>query len=291
MGLCAARVAADCGCDGAGTDAACRARSIYGEGYLSREWVARYNELFDQAEASVRADPAVLDRVKAARLPLQYAMLEIGKNDMFGPRGFNVDEGGRFAPRPEMQRLLDEFAAVCDRNGVRTLNESGLTPRDYYSAARRFIDVQVEGNRAFRTPVAADPPPSPKYGRGNVAMLTDGVRGASDFRVHWLGWEGLDFDLTIDLGASAPASEATLGTLWDARSWILHPRRVTCYVSPDGSRFQEIQTLTVDGDQRREEMIRTFHFTWAIPGMKRLPDWHASAGGASWVFVDELVVR
>ena len=273
----------------------------HAEGYLSREWVARYSELFDQAEASVRADPAVLDRVKAARLPLQYAMIEIGKNDMFGPRGFYVEQGARFAPRLEMQRLLDDFAAVCDRNGVRTLNESGLTPRDYYGAALRFIDVQVEGNRAFRTPVAADPPPSPKYGRGNVAMLTDGVRGASDFRMHWLGWEGVDFDLALDLGASAPASEATLSTLWDARSWILHPRRVICYVSSDGSRFQEIQALTVDGDQRKEDVIRTFRFTWAIPGIrfikirvegtKHLPDWHASAGGMSWVFVDELVVR
>jgi hypothetical protein len=28
-----------------------------------------------------------------------------------------------------------------------------------------------------------------------------------------------------------------------------------------------------------------------IEGTKHLPDWHASAGGLSWVFVDEIVVR
>ena len=200
-----------------------------------------------------------------------------------------------------MSRLLEDFFQVCSRNGVRTLNESGLTPKQYYDAARRFIDVQVEGNKAFRQPVSAGPPPSPKYSRGDVAILTDGVRGAHDFRVQWLGWEGPDFDLVLDLGASAPASEASISTLWDARSWILHPRSVTCLVSMDGSRYQEIQTIRVEGDQRAEDVTRTFTFNWAtagtrfiklhVDGTKTLPDWHASAGGTSWVFVDEIVAR
>jgi len=269
--------------------------------YLSSGQVARYSEWFDQAEAAVRADPVVLERVKTARLPLQYAVLEIGKNDMFGPRGFYLEQGQRFVPRPEMHRLLEDFFRTSDRNGVHTLSESGLTPRQYYDAALRFLDVQVEGNRAFRRLVVADPPASSKYGRGNLALLTDGVRGANDFRVHWLGWEGVDPDLVLDLGDSAPATEASIGTLWDARSWILHPSSVTCAVSTDGVRYQEIQTLRVEGDQRAEDVTRTFRFTWTLPGIrfvkihiegtKRLPDWHASAGGTSWVFVDEVVVR
>ena len=232
---------------------------------------------------------------------LSRAVLEIGKSDLFGPRGFYLQGDDRFAPRPEMVRLLAEFFQTCERNGVRTLNESGLTPRQYFDAARRFIDVQVEGNKAFRRAVFADPMPSPKYSRGNMAILTDGVRGANDFKVQWLGWERLDFDLVVDVGASAAASEVSIGTLWDARSWILHPRSVTCFASMDGTRYQEIQTQRVDGDQRAETVTRTFTFNWSMPGIrfiklhvegtKVLPDWHASAGGTSWVFVDEIVVR
>jgi hypothetical protein len=273
----------------------------HADGYLSDDRVASYNRWFERAEAAAEADPAVLERVKTARLPLQYATLEIGKRDLFGPRGFYREAGERFAPRPEMTRLLEDFFQVCSRNGVRTLNESGLTPAQYYAAARRFIDVQVEGNKAFRKPVAADPPPSQTYSRGNLAILTDGVRGAHDFRVQWLGWEGPDFDLVLDLGASAPASEVSVSTLWDARSWILHPRSVACLVSTDGARYQEIQTVRVEGDQRAEEVTRTFTFNWAMPGIrfiklrvegtKTLPDWHPSAGGTSWVFVDEIVAR
>jgi len=273
----------------------------HADDYLSAKNIASYNECFDRAEAAVQSDGEILVRVKAARLPLQYAMLEIGKNDLFGPRGFYAERDGRFEPRPEMRLLLENFHATAVRSQVRNLSESGLTPDDYYQSALRFTDVQVEGNLAFRKPVIADPPPSPKYGRGNLRLLTDGVRGAHDFRVHWLGWEGLDFDLTLDVGPNAHASRASLSTLYDQRSWILHPRRVTCYVSTDGTRFQEIQTLAVDGDQRTENVVRTFGFTWAMPlvryvrfhveGTKQLPAWHPSAGGTSWVFVDEIVVR
>ena len=273
----------------------------HADDYLSAGNVEAYNELFDRAEDAVRPDGALLDRVRTARLPLQYAMLEIGKNDMFGPRGFYLDHVGRFEPRPEMTRLLEDFYATAVRSQVRNLNESGLTPKDYYDSALRFVDVQVDGNLAFRKKVTADPLPSPKYGRGNLAMLTDGVRGANDFRVHWLGWEAIDFDLTLDLGAPMNTRSASLDTLYDPKSWILHPRRVTCYVSADGVRFQEIQTLAVDGDQRTEPVTRLFEFTWAIPqvryikfrieGTKQLPTWHPSAGGGSWVFVDEIVVK
>jgi hypothetical protein len=273
----------------------------HADDYLSGDKVAQYSEWFDRAEAAVRADSPVLERVQTARLPLQYAMLETGKGDLFGPRGFYEQAGERFAPRPGMTRLLENFFQVCARNGVRTLNESGLTPRQYYDAARRFIDVQVEGNKAFRRPVTAEPPPSPKYSRGNLGILTDGVRGAHDFRVQWLGWEGPDFEIVLDVGAPAPAREVSISTLWDSRSWILHPRSVTCLVSTDGARYQEIQSIRVEGDQRAEAVTRTFTFNWALPGIrfiklhvestKTLPDWHASAGGTSWVFVDEIVAR
>jgi hypothetical protein len=273
----------------------------HADDYLSAARVSAYNALFDRAEAAVRSDRAVLERVKTARLPLQYAMLEIGKNDMFGPRGFYTESAGRFVLRPAMKRLLDAFHDTCVRNGVKTLNESGLTPDAYYQAALRFVAVQVEGNLAFRARVVAEPLPSPKYGRGDAAVLSNGVRGASDFRVHWLGWEGVDFDLALDLGVGAAPRTASIATLWDQRSWILHPRRVTCLVSADGAAYREVGTMTVDGDQRSEEIIRSFTFAlpgsgsrfvkFHVEGTKRLPDWHPSAGGASWVFVDEVVVR
>jgi len=281
--------------------------AVHAADHLSADDAALYDKLFDRAEAAAAGDPEILTRVRTARLPLMYAKLEIGKDDMFGPRGFYEDKGGRFEPRPAMTRLLEEFARRCRAGGVRTLNESGLTPVAYYDSVKRFIEVQVEGNRAFRKPVTADPPPAAKYARGDPAVLTNGVRGAADFKVHWLGWEGVDLVLTLDLGKPVAAREITLSTLSDFRSWILHPDKVACAVSADGLTFREIGAKVLAGDHRDEDVVRTFSWTddmaapgaladiryvrFHVEGTKRLPAWHASAGGLSWVFVDEIVVR
>ncbi|RPJ02183.1 MAG: DUF4838 domain-containing protein [Candidatus Aminicenantes bacterium] len=281
--------------------------AVHDGDHLSAGDIASYNALFDRAEAAAAGDPATLTRVRTARLPLMYAMLEIGKNDMFGPRGFYEEKGGRFVAEPRMADLIDDFFERCRDGGVRTLNESGLTPETYRDGVKRFIDVQVEGNLAFRKPVAADPPPAPKYAGGDPAVLTNGVRGASDFKVHWLGWEGVDITLVLDLGRPAAAREIALSTLSDQRSWILHPASVACSVSSDGLSFREIGTKTLTGDHQGEDSVRSFSWTedmagegsfgpvrfvrFRIEGTKRLPDWHPSAGGRSWVFVDEIVIR
>ena len=281
--------------------------AVHAEDYLSATDVVAYNALFDKAEAAAAGDPAALARVRTTRLPLMYAMLEIGKDDMFGPRGFYDERDGRFSARPGMVRLLEDFRARAEDGNVRTLSESGLTPTAYYDTAKRFIVVQVDGNLAFRKPVEAAPQPSPKYANGDLAILTNGVRGASDFKVHWLGWEGVDFTLTVDLGKPVAAREISLSTLSDERSWILHPDRVTCSISSDGVSFRNVATVALEGSHQREEIIRAFSWTepmtspgsfagvryvrFFIEGTKHLPDWHASAGGLSWVFVDEIVVR
>jgi hypothetical protein len=281
--------------------------AVHAADYLSAADVALYDKLFDQAEAAVAGDPERRTRVETGRLPLMYAKIEIGKDDMFGPRGFYEEKGGRFVPKTAMVQLVDEFAARCRAGNVRTLNESGLTPEAYGEGVRRFIDVQVEGNLAFRRPVACEPPPSPKYAKGDPAVLTNGVRGASDFKVHWLGWEGVDLVLTLDLGRPVAAREIALSTLSDQRSWILHPDRLECSVSADGASFADLGAKAAEGDHRDEEAVRTHlwesgpanpgtppavrYIRFRLEGTKRLPDWHPSAGGLSWVFVDEIVVR
>jgi hypothetical protein len=57
----------------------------------------------------------------------------------------------------------------------------------------------------------------------------------------------------------------------------------------------------VEGDHRGEDVSRPFVWTgpfdgtryvrFRVEGTKCLPARHPSAGGASWVFVDEIVVR
>lgn len=269
--------------------------------FLSAENIRAYNEYFDRAEEAVADQPDYLLHVRTARMSLQYAEIEIAKADMFGPRGWYQEINGDFVPK---QHLLDSLAKFHDtalKIKAAPINESGLSCEEYYRLSKRFLETQVKGNLAFRKKVSASPPPDTRYSGGDLSLLTNGVRGANDYKVHLLGWEGQDFELQLDLEKAVEASVIEISTLWDARSWILHPASISCYVSKDGINFDLIGSHKYEDDQRKAEISqiwsfpvnnRQFRFVkFEIQGTLKLFDWHPSAGGKSWVFVDEIVVR
>ena len=171
----------------------------YQNTFLSAKNIESYNSYFDEAEKAVAGTTDYLLHVRIARMPLQYAMIEIGKNDMFGPRGWYKEHNSEFVLNQNMLNTLESFYQTSKDGGCKVINESRLTPEEYYHSTQRFINVQVKGNYAFRKKVTADPLPAEKYSGGDLSLLTNGVRGANDFKVHWLGWEVKDFTLTLDL--------------------------------------------------------------------------------------------
>jgi hypothetical protein len=269
--------------------------------YLGVGPIAKYNALFDTAESSVRGSPSLFARVKTARLSLNYAILQIAWGDPFGPRGYFNKTADGYQPKPEMAKLLEDFHNTCLANGVKYLNESKLTPDQYYLACKNLTNLQIKGNLAFGKTITADPPPSPKYGKGDISLLTNGVKGGNDYRIQWLGWEGTNFSLSLDLGAGTNAHEAALDTLYSERDWILHPASVSCEVSSDGVAYVAVGNHPVPGDQQHEQLIRTFKFKWKMNGvryvrfkvtaLKGLPAWHSAAGGVPWAFVDEVMAH
>jgi hypothetical protein len=269
--------------------------------FLSAANINDYNNYFDQAVKAISKDSALLMHVKISRLPLQYATMEIGKNDMFGTRGWYTESNGDFIVVDKMTQMLEDFNNTCLAANVTRLNESGLTPKDYYESTKRFINIQVKGNMAFRKKVSADTAPSPNYSNGDLSYLTNGVRGASDYKVHWLGWEGKDVNLILDLDKPVNASSIEISSLYDPKSWILHPASVSCFVSENGTDFTAVGKIEVAGDQKKEEVTRVYNFKapakgfryvkFEVKGTLHLFDWHPSAGGNSWVFIDEIVVR
>lgn len=268
--------------------------------FLSVANMEAYNHYFDEAAKAVVGLAHFELHMRTARMALQYAMMEIGKADMFGPRGWYRDVEDDFVLNQQMLQTLEHFYQTGMEVNAAFVNESGLTIEQYYQSTKRFIDVQVKGNLAFRKPATAQPLPADKYSAGDLALLTNGVRGANDFKVHWLGWEAQDFSLVLDLGNLVDGHTIEISTLYDPKSWILHPKSVTCLVSSDGVHYELIEVQTLEGDQRHEEVNKLFSFKpgnkkyrfvkFDIEGTKRLFDWHPSAGGGSWVFVDEVVV-
>lgn len=274
----------------------------YAKTFLSQDMMTQYKALFDQAENAVSNDTVILARVKVARLPLQFAEMEIGKSDLFGPRGWYERSSGHYTVKPAMRQLLEDFYACCKKNGVLELNENNLLVDDYYRNTLRFTDVEVEGNLAFQKPVLCDPSPDARYLCNGPATLTNGVKGTDDYRINWLGWEGCDVVITLDLEQKADIQQITLSTLQYPKSWIIHPEKVKCSLSADNVTYEPLSVLTQDPVQTSG--AQTHDFSWDFPAKmktryirfeitatKTLPAWHHYTGNKSWVFIDEIVVK
>ena len=268
---------------------------------IAIENVKDYISYFDNAEKSVANNQIFLQRVKVARLALQYSIMEIGKNDMFGKRGWYEKVNNKYILNDKMNNRLETFYKVATENNVRNINEMGGTPKSYYLSTKHFIDIQIDGNLAFEKKVQCIPSASKKYSEGNPQILTNGVQGAGDYLVHWLGWEAQDFSIVVDLGESVKANSIKINSLYFPKSWILHPQSMKCLISSDGNNFRKIGLQSIDGDQKNEKEIHAFEFNtdkqnlrfvkFIVKAAKGLPNWHPSAGGKPWVFIDEIIVE
>ncbi|MFA6200154.1 MAG: DUF4838 domain-containing protein [Bacteroidales bacterium] len=274
----------------------------YSKTFLSKEKIDIYSSLFDKAEKAVKDDSTYLLRVRTSRLPLWFAIMEIGKTDMFGERGwYYQDKNGKFILRQDMNKMIEDFYYTCVNAKVKSINESNLSPKDYYDATKRFINISVDNNLAFRKKVVSEPKPSSSYNEGNMDVLTNGVRGDSEYKIHWLGWYGVDFSLVLDLEQVVKDKTIKLSSLYCPKSWILHPKKVECFVSKDGIEYEKVGEVEVGNIQKEEDVIREYIFKpeyinyryvkFEIKGTKTLPSWHPSEGGTSWVFLDEIIVE
>lgn len=274
----------------------------YSKTFLSKDKIDIYSSIFDKAEEAVRNDSVYLLRVRTARLSLWFAIMEIGKADMFGERGwYKKNAEGKYILRKDMSQILEDFYSTCFNAKVRNLNESNLLPIEYYKSTKRFIEISVDSNIAFEKKVISLPNPSPLYSEGNISTITNGVRGDSEYKIHWLGWHGVDFSLVLDLEQVVSNKTIKLSSLYSPKSWILHPSRVECLVSKDGSNYISVGNVEIGDIQKYEDIIKEYFFSpkdidyryvkFEIKGTKTLPSWHPSEGGTSWVFLDEIIVE
>lgn len=272
------------------------------DGYLSAAMIDTYRGCFDEAEAAVATRPEFLARVQTARLPLQYARLEQAKILADSTHGcFERDRNGARRVRPEIAALVDTFHVRCERAGVTKLWEHGIPPQKYHETFRRFLEGSTTPHLALGCSVALTTPASHKYLDGWAAGLTDGVVGWDDYHMHWLGFEGEDMGVTIDLGHITSTSRINTAFLQDIASWIFLPTVVEFFVSENGERFESLGMLPASEDPRCEGALRSPASLSFKPrrvryvrvkavNMKQCPSWHKGAGGKAWVFCDEIQV-
>jgi hypothetical protein len=170
--------------------------------------------------------------------------------------------------------------------------------------------------------VAYSSAPNRQYTGGNDNALVDGISGDVEWRKgNWVGHQGVDLVVRVDLGKKQRVDRVSVGLLKDIGAWIAFPQSVQVWASntevdPTTLAAQDFETVSqsvrsawsrsVDlrASAKTDESPRTNTVTFAAPQPQKvrflylkfanagpLPEWHPGAGGQTFFFVDEVSVR
>jgi hypothetical protein len=270
--------------------------------YLTPKLIDRYEELFDEAEAMVADSAELLERVRIARLPLDFAIMEQAKKQYIGERGLFHKVDGKWEVRTEIRSKIDPFTDLCVRQGVTRVKEWSTSPDEYRSSMYRLFSQGMKEHLAYHKKVTfISPDPSrlpPDAGR----MLTDGIRGGHDYAYNWLSFSGRNLEVIIDLEEVKDVRRIE-SAYFQYGYWLrLFPKHVEYSVSMDGKKFEMVgdvvNTLPIDQyggqqrdfiaefDTRKARYVKVKAYT-----IGNTPDWHPGAGRPANMLVDEIVVE
>ena len=157
-------------------------------------------------------------------------------------------------------------------------------------------------HKAVNRPVTIKNQYSEKYSAGGDNGVVNGIRGTIDFHDgNWQGYEGVDFEAIIDLGATTVISEIRSSFLQNQSAWIFFPTEVEFEISADGFDYRSVKRFQHKTEiSPGHEVIDFSHIFFQekvrfvkvkAKNVTICPDWHPGAGGEAWIFVDEIVVK
>lgn len=144
---------------------------------------------------------------------------------------------------------------------------------------------------------------SRQYTAGGDEGLIDGIRGSVNYASGgWQGYQGQDLIAVIDLKRETEIKKLGGSFLQDARPWIWMPKTIEFEVSDDNRNFRKVAEIKTDVEPEDMQPQMKDYWQTIAPVKARyvrvraknfgtIPAWHPGAGGAAYIFVDEIFVQ
>ena len=150
--------------------------------------------------------------------------------------------------------------------------------------------------------IVVRPDPAPEYAGHGPLTLVDGQRGAPGaLGNEWLGFEGKDMEVVMDLGEAQPVKAIAAGFLSDQGRWVFLPGSVEYAVGTTREKMQvvfseewktgKVEQGSVKDVSAKIKPVRARYVRVRAKNVGVCPPWHPGAGGKAWLFVDEITVR
>ncbi|MEA1885699.1 MAG: DUF4838 domain-containing protein [Bacteroidota bacterium] len=279
------------------------------DSFLRPEMLKQYNHLFSLAGDAVAGKPDLARRINVASLGVRYASLEASRAGL--SEEFKLDSLAKIR--------LNEFEKICNDAGITFMNEMGYTVDEYIDSYKKTIKRSEMPNIAGGKKVIALTAPK-KYADEDPQALTDGAYGGSSFYSNWLGFEGNDMEVVIDLGEKQTIDTVQTAFLQVTNHIVFFPefveisfpedlddgddRRVAGRDAqvgrPHGDGLRISTSRPLDPGSKVND-IEYFNFSFKpvetryvkiyARNMKKAPPWHNSSGLPAWIFCDEVIIN
>jgi hypothetical protein len=270
--------------------------------FLSTELIDTYNAIIDDAEKSVADSAELLERVRIARLPVSFAMMEQAKKQYIGDRGVFHKVNGQWEARPEFRSMIGPFTDLCIRQGVTRVKEWCTTPEEYRASTYRILALGMKEHLAYGKKVIFVSPDSITLKPSAATILTDGKRGGHEYDYNWFGTSGKDLEVIIDLGSEQTIRRIESSYYHFAYWRTIAPTDVEYFISTDGKVFNRVgeNALLLPIDQYggfQRDVIAEFvpqqarYVKLLAHSIGNTPDWHPGAGQPANMLIDEIVVE
>ena len=270
--------------------------------YLSPELLQKYAQLFDDAEKAVSKKPELLNRVQLARMGVDFAILEASRKNISPDYSLTTtNQNGTQITNPMVALLLDNFTTTANKNDITLMNEMGFTVSEYGANYLSALETAKRNNKAKGKKVVSLTAPK-KYADENPMVLTDGALGGSSFYANWLGYEGNDLEIVVDLEETQAINTISMAFLQVTNHVVFFPSSVQYFGSMDNKKFTSLGTITNPKPLTKTSKVNDIHYyELKIEPQKyryikvtakntATPYWHHAAGLPSWVFADEIIV-
>ncbi|MBT3675318.1 MAG: DUF4838 domain-containing protein [Candidatus Marinimicrobia bacterium] len=271
--------------------------------YLNPELLQTYNRYFDEAEEAVRQNSDVLQRVKTARLGVDYATLEACRKNI-SPEYTLVNtlvDGQKIVNMLAVNRL-NNFKSTTTQAEIKLMNEMGFTVDEYVTNFKNALVVATKPNKASGMPVKLLTS-AKKYAKEDPQTLTDGALGGASFYANWLGFEGNHMEAIIDLGKTQLVSSISTAFLQVTNHIVFFPTSVTYSYSEDNLVFNKIDSIDNKSPLMKKSKVNDIQYFNSKFKPKKVryikiearnvleaPYWHHGAGLPAWIFADEVIV-
>jgi hypothetical protein len=276
--------------------------SFYFKTYLTQPLLTEYEDLMNKAELAVKTQPDYLARVQKTRCAVDFAYIDYALNAGDSTVSFINHKYGRPELNKKTTLLLNNFIGNCIMSSITNIGEEKLTVKEYRDHIMTVLNMALIENKAKGKEIKSLTAFNPRYSNPGAKGLTDGIFGGRHFNAGWLGYEGTDMVVEIDLGKNDSIRKVSMNFLRDFVSWVFLPNEVKVELSADGKIYKQVASIKNTITDRRfgvEPVYHSLEFSPSVAryvkvsaiSMKKCPEWHRGAGQPSWVFCDEIIIE